>query len=349
MDQIAFCPSTFDLFITDDDTTAQGVLFAQPQHAGGAALLAALRRHGWPTQARLVSPKTPGTVRLVSGVLVELIDALPLLSQPPDGSLPQHAPASLLAWQHAARLALDLVATGQVGVRLSPRGGPIRSDQASTTGEMARFALTWTPVLDARDGAMTARHLGMVATLPCTVAYPVSSSQNSVRPSVLRRERLTEAFLTACTDTLVREASRRGAVVRLHNCAAMAWEQRVVRAVGTDRSQCTLDVQTAEGLSRWLRGEHSTRTGLPLTAPMESASPTGWQATESLAHVMQRILHPARRLATALRSGTPAPRSLREPRLPLATPHNTQAAVPGPLSVLWSSRLLSPTQARHAA
>ena len=67
MNSIAFVPASRALFIADAASESRS---GEQPHA----LLARLRTHGWPTQARLLLPGTELAFRNASGVMVELID-----------------------------------------------------------------------------------------------------------------------------------------------------------------------------------------------------------------------------------------------------------------------------------
>jgi hypothetical protein len=137
--------------------------------------------------------------------------------------------------------------------------------------------------------------------------------------TALSGQQLVYRLLDACIDMLVREASRRGAVVRLGQWPANTWEQQLVRALGEDRASFrwngptpaaetapdAVDIETiGNEVNAWVQDQLTggTLNLLP--------SPAMWHAPESLAQVLRRLLTPAAQLAQTLRSGRPAPRML---------------------------------------
>jgi len=123
---------------------------------------------------------------------------------------------------------------------------------------------------------------------------------------------LPEAFAT------VREASRRGALVRLGQWASGSWEQQLVRALGDDRASVYFDgcgdgpqvEAMAAELNAWAEQWEQDQAGQVGKSLSLLASPVMWQAPESLAQVLRRLLHPAAQLAAGLAAGRPAPRML---------------------------------------
>ena len=130
--------------------------------------------------------------------------------------------------------------------------------------------------------------------------------------------RLVYQVLDACVDTLVREASRRGALVRLGQWASGSWEQQLVRALGDDRASVFFDgcgdgpqvEAMAAELNAWAEQWEQDQAGQVGRSLSLLASPVMWQAPESLAQVLRRLLHPAAQLAAGLAAGRPAPRML---------------------------------------
>lgn len=303
MHAIHFSLVSNELFIVDAATA---------EAATAPALMARLRALGWPARARLLSPKAPTPAASVPGVLVELIDALPLLGQ----ALTQEASAAVLslapalsAWQAAARLALELTRNGRLSIRLSP------CNQAQTGGFVARWQVyTQTP-------AERAALLRVTTDFSAAVAVPEEASRASyfadARPFPrqdrgfvpLSAPQLLKRFLNACADTLVREASRRGALVRLKGWPATSWEQRLVRALGEDRARFFWDGADAAArcaeVNAWAEDQIGESTLCFL------ASPQNWSAPESMSSVLKRLSLPAGWLAETLLGGRAAPRTLR--------------------------------------
>ena len=293
MHAIHFSPVTSELFLVDAPTA---------EAAAAPALVARLRALGWPARARLVSPKAPQTAAAVPGVLVELIDALPLLAQTlagdADGAALSWAPA-LAAWQAAARLALNLVRRGRMSLKLQARSG----------GFEARWQVfTQTP--DERAAMLRA-----VADFPTVVAVPEEALRGSRyaegghERAPANAPRLLQRFLNACADTLVREASRRGAMVRLKDWPATSWEQRLVRALGEDRARFFWDAGEAAALCAEVNAWAEDQLKAPTLSFLPS--PAMWTAPESLSSVMRRLTVLPGRLAETLLGGHAAPRLLR--------------------------------------
>lgn len=295
MHAIHFCPVTSELFLVDAATS---------EAAAAPALIARLRALGWPARARLVSAKAPQPARAVPGVLVELIDALPLLSQTlagdADGAALSWAPA-LAAWQAAARLALQLVRRGRMSIRMSSRGG----------GFEARWQV-FTQAPDERAGLLRA-----LADFPTVIAVPEEvvrgGSRHASDPgsdrAPLPAPRLLQRFLNACADTLVREASRRGALVRLKEWPATSWEQRLVRALGEDRARFFWDGTEGAAMCSEVNAWAEDQVATPTLSFLPS--PARWEAPESLSSVLRRLTLPPSRLAETLLGGHAAPRTLR--------------------------------------
>lgn len=262
---------------------------AAPAGPDEPRILGALRRLGWPAQATLRGPEVAADGP-VAGVLVELIDALPLLAAPTDEE--GEGPA-LTAYRQAARLALELIAAGSALPKLRARAG-------GRLGWEAR----WRAIVV--TAAQRARVVRLGELLPSTIAVPVGMAWSG---GPLTGQRLLYRLLDACTDTLIREASRRGAMVRLGRWPAGTWEQQLVRALGEDRASFRVtDPATAEAVAKevndWVQDQ------LDAAALSLLPSPALWTAPESLTQVVGRLLAPAAQLALTLRSGRPAPRML---------------------------------------
>lgn len=320
MNSIAFVLATRELFVTGRSSVS-GVS-GLPGSAGlpgpGAGdeplgspiaeprLVAELRRRGWPAEARLVGPLEAASGEPVAGVLVELLDALPVLAAPTEE---EDEGPELLAFRQAARLALELMIAGAALPRVRARGG-------GRLGWEARWRSL--PVA----AAQRAKVVRIGELLPALTAVPAGATWKSQGSAPLNGQRLLYRLLDACADMLVREASRRGALVRLGSWPATAWEQQLVRALGEDRAtfRCP-DPAAAElcakDVNDWVQDQ------LKAAALALLPSPAGWTAPETLAQVLARLLAPAAQLAQTLRSGRPAPRML-----PTATwlPEKTGAA-----------------------
>jgi hypothetical protein len=356
MHAILFCPATFELFLPDHARSLAG----SGEAVVAPVLLSRLRAHGWPARARLLSPKAPQSAGSVPGTLVQLIDALPLLAQPPDAGFELAYPPSLRAWGRAARLALELVRRGRMTFRLGQRGRGrpsrttpgMKADASQAAGAWweARWHLcspesSAAPLLPDERAAV----LRIVSELPDTIAIAEDARASTVA-AALSGPRLLQRFLDACADLLVREASRRGALVRLRGCSAYAWEQRLVRALGEDRASFFWAAPN--------RGEATTTSPPPAGAEdpvaiaaevnawaaaqaraMEQsgtlsllASPGHWSAAETLADVQRRLIRPATLLAQTLLDGQPAPRTLTwRPSSPAPTLPMLAGATPRPL------------------
>ena len=360
MHAILFCPATSELFLPDHPRTLAG----SAETGAAPVLLSRLRAHGWPARARLLSPKAPQSAGSVPGTLVQLIDALPLLAQPPDAAAELTYSPSLRAWHRAARLALELVRRGRLTFRLTPRGRsrltrptppttPSREPAAGAWWE-ARWHLcspesSTAPLLPDERAAV----LRIVSELPDTIAIAEDARATPVA-AALTGPRLLQRFLDACADLLVREASRRGALVRLRGWSAYAWEQRLVRALGEDRasffwpSPATTDsdsgasipddsAATASEVNAW--AAEQARSMVQTCTLSLLPSPGRWSAAESLADVQRRMIRPATLLATTLLEGQPAPRTL---------PLRPTASAPAVQLLSATSRMAVRPQARAA-
>lgn len=338
MHAILFCPATSELFLPDHPRTLAG----SAETGAAPVLLSRLRAHGWPARARLLSPKAPQSAGSVPGTLVQLIDALPLLAQPPDAAAELTYSPSLRAWHRAARLALELVGRGRLTFRLTPRGrsrltrptpstaqaAPNREPAAGAWWE-ARWHLcspesSTAPLLPDERAAV----LRIVSELPDTIAIAEDARATPVA-AALTGPRLLQRFLDACADLLVREASRRGALVRLRGWSAYAWEQRLVRALGEDRASffwatpAGHDAPTERGavptpsedpsliaaeVNAWAAGQARALEQSGTLSLL--ASPGNWGAPETMTAVLRRLIRPAMLLSQTLLDGQPAPRTL---------------------------------------
>ena len=378
MQAILFCPTTSELFLPDWPRP-----LAAPSHSACAVaplLIHRLRALGWPARARLVSRKAPQSAGSVAGTLVQLIDALPILAQPPDAAPDLSLSPDLRAWHRAAYLALQQVGRGQLLPQLSARG----PKAWEARWRLSPIALTPTALAGTgpspRGGAAAqdrATVLRILADLPEAIAIP-EDARTGGSAAVVSGPRLLQRFLDACADTLVREASRRGALVRLRGCSASTWEQRMVRALGEDRAlffwpppvpsdgRASCDDDAPHPLdpaaimaevNGWAAdlapGALDTLPAGPTHAgpPRGGAlfpSPAGWSAPESLVDVLRRMARPAALLSQTLIAGQAAPRTLAmRPTNPITGPAVPMHA-PAPSPSLWGSRRLG-VPARAAA
>lgn len=332
MHAILFCPATFELFLPEHPRSLPDA----SDVAVAPVLLSRLRAHGWPARARLLSPKAPQAAGSVPGTLVQLIDALPLLAQPPDAQFELTYSPALLAWHRAARLALELVRRGRLTFRLTPHGrtrAPARAATPDAAGAEARpqrapwWEARWHLCSPGTGGAPLfaderAAALRIITELPDTIAI-AEDARATAGTAILSGPRLLQRFLDACADLLVREASRRGALVRLRGCSAYAWEQRLVRALGEDRASFFWPSSTAADsqptpaddsvaivseVNAW--AAEQARSMVQACTLSLLPSPGRWSASESLADVQRRLTRPATLLAATLLEGQPAPRTL---------------------------------------
>lgn len=291
MNPIAFVPHTRELFLIEPEQDHQDEL----GFPAAAPLLNRLRALGWPTQARVYMPGSEAAWRGTRGLLIELLDALPVLA-----SFEACGHPALDALCAVARLALRLVQRG----RLVPR---LRAIGTGASGAPRRFEARWNVVTEGETERGELSRLG--AALQPLVAIPEDArGEHRPRSWMVTGARLVQRLLDDCADLLVREACRRGAMVRLGGMPASAWEQRLVRALADDRGHFLCDpadgVALMAELNAWTSDTLSPQA-LPLLP-----SPATWSAPEQLLGVMRRLLTPAARLADALRSGRPAPRTL---------------------------------------
>lgn len=301
MNPIAFVPHTRELFLIDPEDSGSALHAAELSlglDAGAAPLLNRLRALGWPTPARVYMPGSEAAWRGASGVLIELIDALPVL-----GSAEPTGHPALDALCAMAQLALRLVQEQRLVPRL--RG------TAMTAQGPRRFEARWQVVTGSPAERSEIARIG--AQLQPPVAVP-DDMRYEPRPRPTTGQRMVQRLLDDCADLLVREACRRSTMVRLGGTPASAWEQRLVRALADDRGHFVCDpadgVVLAAELNAWTSDMQSPQA-LPLLP-----SPATWQVPEPLLGVMRRMLTPAARLAEALRSGRPAPRTLFIPAAP---------------------------------
>lgn len=288
MDQLSFVPSAGEFFLWGD---------ADPGEL--PAPLLRLRAAGWPSAARIVGGPEDGLH--AEGVLLELLDALPILA-----GVAEDGPGPLGAWGAAARYALGKVRDGRLLPRLVPRHGR----DFRITGWEARWTLPCPP---SERG-----HLAALAQQlePVVVAVPLGRLASEAQ---LERARghpaawLVRRMLDGSADMLVREATWRGAVVRLAGCPADSWEQRLVHAL-TDvhASFASGDMDAAE-LQREIAAWDTDQAVEPPLLP----SPPAWRAEESLCHAVGRMTAPAALLARELLQSHPAPRTLLRPPIPV--------------------------------
>lgn len=288
MDQLTYAPTTGQFFLW---TCGEGT---------PSLLLTRLRALGWPAAAQIV--RGEAVIGQVDGVLIELIDALPLLC---GGALEEVNP-SLRFWTQAARLGISLIERGHLVPKLRARRG--RGGDERVSGWEARWAIL-PGAAERQQLAQLVRGVeagGMDMALPRRregrdwASMGTGAGRGYAPAALLRR------FLDTAADTLVREASRRGVYVRLGGWPADAWEQRLVRALGEDRAGFAageLDVaEVARQLQAWLDDQAVSPSLLP--------SPPLWLAGESLQQVIERLIAPTRLLAERLGAGEPAPRTL---------------------------------------
>lgn len=291
MNPIAFVPHTRELFLIEPEQDDQDVLGL----SAAAPLLNRLRALGWPTAARVYMPGSEAAWRGARGLLIELLDALPVLA-----SFEASGHPALDALCAVARLALRLVKKG----RLVPR---LRAIGTGANGSPRRFEARWNVVAEGETERGELSRLG--AALQPLIAIPEDArGEHRPRSWMVTGARLVQRLLDDCADLLVREACRRGAMVRLGGIPASAWEQRLVRALADDRGHFLCDPADGVALKAELNAWTSD-TLSPQALPL-LPSPATWRAPEPLLGVMRRLLTPAARLADALHSGRPAPRTL---------------------------------------
>lgn len=334
MNSIAFVPASRALFIADSASESSSGM----QHN---ALLQRIKAQGLSTQARMLLPGTELAYRSASGVMVELIDVLPILADP--ASEPALAESrELTALSKLLRLALSVTERGQAWPKISRLG-------AGT-----RYVARWKAALSGSEKADMARlshELRMVlAELPNTM---LSSERWQ---SAVTGQRVAYLLLDATVDLLVREACRRGAQVRLAGCAASMWEQRLVSALCGDKPLMLASAPSDETFTQLVEQTNAwSRSALDGAARPLLPSPESWQATESLQQVSSRMLRQAGLLSTVILMGQPAPRMLPTAAWKLESTHTPrkQAALPRKLldealQLLRDSRPRSPDQHQAA-
>ena len=286
---IAFVPSSRALFVSDaaDQTGLAPVTFA---------LFDRLRLQGYPTQVRLLLPGSELAFRVASGVMVDLLDAMPILLSP-DVQHEVLQSRELCGISKVLRLALSVVERGQAWPKLS------------RMGHGTRFSARWKAALSPSERAELCR-IGKELSL--CIGELLSTPLSSERwQHIGAGPGLSSLLLHATVDLVVREGCRRGAQVRLAECSTKTWEQRLVMALGDEKglllsplpSDETFAARTAE-LNDWagLALSGSSRPLLP--------SPPSWQASESLQQLVSRFLRQAGQLSAVLIAGKPAPRML---------------------------------------
>jgi len=313
MNSIAFVPASRALFIADSAS----------ENSSGAqhnALLERLRAQGWPTQARLLLPGTELAFRQASGVMIELIDALPLLVGP-DAEPALAESRELSALSKLLRLALSLTERGQAWPKLNRLG----------TG--TRYMARWKAQLgssEKSDVAKLSQELRLVlAALPSTI---LSSERWQ---SAVTGQRVAYLLLDATVDLLVREGCRRGAQVRLAGCAASMWEQRLVAALSGDKALLLASAPSDEAFAQ--RAEQTnawSQSALSGAARPLLPSPESWQASESLLQVSSRMMRQASLLSTVILAGQPAPRMLPTAAWKLESTHEPRKAAQLPRKLL---------------
>ncbi len=334
MNSIAFVPASRALFIADSASESSSGM----QHN---TLLQQLRAQGWPTQARLLLPGTELAFRHASGVMIELIDALPLLVGP-DAEPALAGNRELTALSKLLRLALSVTERGQAWPKLSRLG----------TG--TRYLARWKAALsrgEKFDVAKLSHELRLLlAELPNTV---LSSDRWQ---SAVTGHRVAYLLLDATVDLLVREGCRRGAQVRLAGCAASMWEQRLVAALSGDKALLLASTPSDEAFGQFAEQTNAwSRSALDGAVRPLLPSPESWQATESLLQVSARMLRQASLLSTVILAGQPAPRMLptaawklestHEPRKPAQLPRKLLDEA---LQLLRDSKPRSPEEYRAA-
>jgi hypothetical protein len=276
MDRLTFAPRTAEFFLWNE----QG---APPASDLGERLAHA----GWPAQVRLIGG--PWHLHLLQGTLVELIDAVPLLS------CASGAEGTMGVYCAAARLGLELVLHRRLTPHLVPRHPP---GDPRVIGWEARWRL-----LHEERG-----HLRALAERldPVEMALPPRAPPPEHGPTAAG---LLHELLDACADVLVREAAWRGAVVRLRDVAAAAWEQRLIHALCDEHAGFAPDPgEGGEALVHELNAWAQDRC---LDAPLLSAPPS-WRPAEPLEHALSRLIEPAVHLARRLLLDHAAPRTLAE-------------------------------------
>lgn len=288
MNPIAFVPSSRALFLSDsaESNTSQVT----------QALFEKLRQQGWPTQVRLLLPGTELAFRVSSGVMVDLLDAISILLAP-DMQNAVWDSRELHGIAKVVRLALSLVSRGQAWPKLSRIG----------TG--SRHSARWKAAMSQSERTEL---VGIGKELSLCVGELLSTPLSTERwQNVVSGHSLASLLLHATVDMIVREGCRRGAQVRLAECSAKSWEQRLVLALSDEKGLLLAPnpsddefCQRSSELNDWSQSALSSASR-PLLP-----SPTSWQASESLQQIVSRFVRQAGLLSTVLLSGQAAPRML---------------------------------------
>ena len=289
MNPIAFVPSSRALFLSDaaDVTSTSQVT---------QALFEKLRQQGWPTQVRLLLPGTELAFRTSSGVMVDLLDTMPILLSPElQSELSQSR--ELYGIAKVLRLGLALVTRGQAWPKLA------------RIGNGSRYSARWKAAMSQSERTEL---VSIGKELSLCVGELLSTPLSTERwQHVVSGHSLASLLLHATVDLVVREGCRRGAQVRLAECSAKSWEQRLVLALSDEKglllapspSDDDFGKRSSE-LNDW------SHTALASASRPLLPSPTSWQASESLQQLVGRFVRQAGLLSTVLLSGQPAPRML---------------------------------------
>ena len=289
MNPIAFVPTARALFIADAPSESSSCGTPHP-------LVQRLREQGWPTQARLLLPGNELAYRNASGVMVELLDALPMLAgAASDGDWSESRELQALA--KLLRMALSATERAQAWPKISRIGTGSRY--------LARWRAALTPIERTTViGLRKDLHI-VLAELPTT---PLSSERWH---HAVTGQRVAFLLVDACVDLLVREGCRRGAQIRLADCPASAWEQRLVHALSNDKALMIASTPSDETFAKLCDEANAwSKTALDGAARPLLPSPESWQASESLQQVTSRMLRQAGLLSTVMLAGRPAPRML---------------------------------------
>lgn len=309
MNPIAFVSASRALFIAD----------AKREDSAGetpSPVVQRLRAQGWPTQARLLLPGNELAYRTASGVMVELLDALPILATTESDS-ERGESRELQALAKLLRIALSVAERGQAWPKVSRLGAGSRY--------LARWKAALTP-------SERAEVLGLSKDLRIVLAELPTMSLSSERwHNAVNGHRVAVLLVDACVDLLVREGCRRGAQVRLADCPASTWEQRLVQALSNDKALMLASAPSDEIFARRCEEANAwSKTALDGAARPLLPSPESWQASESLQQVTGRMLRQAGLLSTVMLAGRPAPRMLPTAAWRLESPSapRKQAALP---------------------